>query len=214
MYFKESRASYGTGAAALGIGDNFTGTVSSSSNATPDSDTLPSLIANTSAVANNVAFHVSNSATAYYVFNARTQFFSIVQWNSNTNVRCWTGVTTGSGATMGGSDAPAATSYCAFRFSTNAGDTTWQAVCANAGVQTLVDTGIAFGTTSKAFAIEWDLGIGSVYFYIDNVLVATISSANIPPTTSLAFFGVYLTTLNAAAKSYNITEMAIRQAVI
>jgi hypothetical protein len=77
-----------------------------------------------------------------------------------------------------------------------------------------VDTGIAFSTTSVAFAFEWDLGIGAVYFYIDNALVATINSANIPPTTSLAFFGTYLTTLAAAAKSYNITEMAIRQSII
>ncbi len=62
----------------------------------------------------------------------------------------------------------------------------WFAVCrqnAGGGPETATDTGIAASTTAKEFRISVD-AVGSVTFYIDDVLKATITT-NIPATTVL-----------------------------
>jgi hypothetical protein len=55
--------------------------------------------------------------------------------------------------------------------------TNWQAECAASGVATTVDTGIAANTSYHEFRIECKSG--SVVFFFDGVLVATITT-NIP----------------------------------
>lgn len=61
-----------------------------------------------------------------------------------------------------------------FRYSTAAGDTHWQAVCDNNGIQTVVDTGISPDTLGHLFGIA--ISPTSVTFQIDNVTVATITT--------------------------------------
>lgn len=65
----------------------------------------------------------------------------------------------------------------AFRYSTNAGDTNWQAVVGNSTGSTVVDTGVAVA----ANAAHWfriHFGTSKAKFYIDDVLVADLSVAN------------------------------------
>jgi hypothetical protein len=71
----------------------------------------------------------------------------------------------------------------AFRFSTNAGDTTWKAyVQLNSAVGnfTVADTGVPFDTTTDHLFGIVPNGAGSVKFLIDNALVATVTDSHVP----------------------------------
>lgn len=99
-----------------------------------------------------------------------------------TDVRMWLGLSsTFSGSTVtqyGGSDDPTSfsSSFIGFRFSTIAGDTDWQCVVSNGTSKTVVSSGVAANTGSHYFAFKCNDAGSSVAFYIDGVLVATISA--------------------------------------
>lgn len=101
------------------------------------------------------------------------------------NARYWIGLggqigLTVLGATQYVSNTPAVPTI-AFR-AANSTDVNWQAVCSTGSSQTTVNTGVAVSTAaSHVFEIAYD-GT-NVYFYIDGVLVATIST-NIPTAAS------------------------------
>ena len=80
-----------------------------------------------------------------------------------------------------------------FRFSTMAGDTNFQCMTSDNSTQTKVDSGVAADANSHTFAIVMNNAVPNVKFYIDGVLVATITT-HLPSTTQnmargLAVFG-------------------------
>jgi hypothetical protein len=68
------------------------------------------------------------------------------------------------------------------------GDTRYRAVVAKAGVRTKTDTGVSpTANAYQHYRIKVNAAGTSVDFYIDNVLVATIATANIPNTVGNEF---------------------------
>lgn len=114
--------------------------------------------------------------------------FAYYQWRGalgqTTNIRAWVGLyVAASGFTTFMSDTPG-TAFIGFRYSTHAADTHWQCVCYNGTTSTIVDSGVAptVQPTSQYFRM---LYTGSaIQFYINDVLVATIST-NLPTATTL-----------------------------
>ena len=104
-----------------------------------------------------------------------------------TDFRVWFGMVNiyGSNLTNMASDNPSPISLIGFRYSTAAGDSNWQAVCQTPSGQTVVDTGVAVGLAEHNFSIVV-VSTSQIKFYIDDALVATIST-NIP--TSTTFLG-------------------------
>ena len=104
-----------------------------------------------------------------------------------TDERWWWGFTNQSLATQGGSDNPAG-NYAAFRFSTNAGDTAWQAITKDGTTQNVLPTGIVpVINQTQIFTIVFNDSVPNVQFFINGVLVAT-SSAHLPTSgTNLAY---------------------------
>ena len=114
-----------------------------------------------------------------------TQTLKAVKWQiiqvTQTNFRTWIGLADLYVGNIGNmkSDTPAQ-NIIGFRFSTAAGDTHWQAVCANGVTQTTVDTGVALDALQHTFGIN--VTQSSIKFTIDGVTVATITT-NIPANT-------------------------------
>ncbi|MDR3426065.1 hypothetical protein, partial [Silvimonas sp.] len=115
-----------------------------------------------------------------------------------TNARIWLGM--GNSAFVSaasGSDAPAASTYLAFRASTSASDTHWKCISALSGTQTIVDSGIAAATTTgHTFFIAMGSAGTVANYYIGGALVCTINT-NIPTVSMYPYFES--TTLGAAA---------------
>ena len=117
-----------------------------------------------------------------------------------TSARYWIGLgcwNTGSSRGSNGTQVLATSVYAAdlpnhttlgFRYSATT-DTHWQAVSINAGTasasSTVVDTGISPDTSAHLFEMATNAAGSSVYFLIDNTVVATISS-NLPDPTLAA----------------------------
>lgn len=99
---------------------------------------------------------------------AKVKMFSVI-----TSQRFWTGMFSSVLATATDNDLPASTSMAAFRHSTNASDTNFQAVSSDgSGNYEVTDTGVAAAANDDhIFRIHFGTTIAR--FYIDNVLVAT-----------------------------------------
>lgn len=117
------------------------------------------------------------TAVSYSLASAR-RFLFRQRSNTDAAYRVWVGVTTSVTVLNGvlfAADAPAA-DYAAFRFS-SATDTTWKAVTAFSGSQTVVNTGVAYNsTTSTFFEIIPNAAGTSLTFRINGVTVATIAT--------------------------------------
>lgn len=112
-----------------------------------------------------------------YQFNHAPYFKSAITFGSSVaNTRLWFGMTDQTATTMSGSANPAG-SYAAFRYDTSAGDTHLQCVTKDGTTQTIVDSGITpvVGTRYR-LAIDMDYDNSQVLFYIEGVLVATITT--------------------------------------
>lgn len=112
--------------------------------------------------------------TALY-FGGFLAFQSAVLLEQTTDSRIWIGVSSLNGSNLQ-TDTPGTSggSCAAFRYSTAAGDTNFQCVCADAASQTIVDSGVAADLLMHQFKIVQ--GSGEFLFYIDGALVATIST--------------------------------------
>lgn len=90
--------------------------------------------------------------------------------------------------------------YAAFRYSTSAGDTTWQCMTCDNSARVITNSGVLVSTTKVSLGIVC-LPTISVKFYINNVLVATHTS-RLPRTSVTAFcYRVGCTPLENVAKS-------------
>lgn len=77
--------------------------------------------------------------------------------------------------TFGQTDTPTG-SFAAFRFSTLAGDTNWKCMTSNGSSITVVDSGVVYDNKEHVFAIQMDDVNGVIRFYIDKLLVASITT--------------------------------------
>lgn len=78
--------------------------------------------------------------------------------------------------------------YMGFHFSSIAGNTNWQCITSSGSTPTIVDSGVAADTHEHSFAIVMDdTGGSGVLFYIDGVLVATITTTKPTAGTNLCY---------------------------
>ena len=112
-----------------------------------------------------------------------------------TDIRAYVGVVDStSGASIGGNDNNATASaakYAYFRYSTVAGDTVWQAITSNGTTQTVTSTGITPDTNGHTFAVIFNDAAPNITFYIDGVLVATITTTLPPANTNMKYCLTY-----------------------
>jgi hypothetical protein len=94
------------------------------------------------------------------------------------DIRWWVGMANAIPTTLfGGSDSPASTKYACFRFSSAAGDSTFQCCTSDGSSQTVASTSITPAlNTSYQFAIVCNDSVPNVEFYINGVLVATLTT--------------------------------------
>ena len=115
-----------------------------------------------------------------------------IQLGSVVSVRYWIGFMNGMtahGENFWKSDTPPYPT-CAFRFSTAAGDTHWQAVVTDGTTQVTTPTTVApDATTPHLYAIKFSTP--NVLFYIDGVLVATVSIGTTTLTAAQQFNGFH-----------------------
>lgn len=120
------------------------------------------------------------------------------------NTRSWIGFDNLSDP--GGTDTP--TNVVKFRYSTNAGDADWMAYVDNGGTHTIVDTGVApVANAANTFKIDCT-NPASLKFYIDGMLVATITT-NIPSTTLPMNFAAEIVTLTSSSETIYVGRMYV-----
>lgn len=110
------------------------------------------------------------------------QFVRSIKWkmqlNQTTDCRIFAGLSSANSNSSLITDVPAY-AIVAFRYSTHAGDTTWQCVTqTDATHSTINATTVSVDTGIHSFEIQWN-GT-NVLFFIDNVLVGT-QNGNLPP---------------------------------
>ena len=133
----------------------------------------------------------TGTASWYTSFGTGLRVFFNLSINQITNIRCWFGISSQSGAAMGNSDAPGGT-YVGFRFSSNVPDSHWIAMVNDGSGPSTADTGVAPTTTAQQeFAIV--LTGSAAKFYIAGALVATLST-HLPPTSTAM---TWMTSVNA-----------------
>jgi len=120
---------------------------------------------------------------------------------STVTQRVWIGMfdTALSTATLFASDTLHANQYVAFRYSTVAGDTQYQCVSCDGTTQKVVSSGVNADTKSHRFVIICNDSTPNVQYYIDGVLVATITT-NTPTTSQVPAYMVV-----GLAPSANVT---------
>lgn len=93
-----------------------------------------------------------------------------------TNVRAWVGFSDLAANTVAGTATPTG-NFVMFRFDTSAGDTHWKCCTRDNVTTNVVDSGVApVANTSVFLAIDCDPVAGAAKFYINGVLVATITT--------------------------------------
>lgn len=126
------------------------------------------------------------------------------------NTRIWCAFCTA--AALDQSDAGVG-NVAGFRFSTGAGDTKWQAVTRNAGsgLNTVTDTGVTVAADTR-YKLRIDVrNTASINFYINDVLVANIST-NLPATTTTGSPYATITNLSAGtARNLRLERMVVEQ---
>lgn len=156
----------------------------------------------TTAVANNQALWLSPGVTKR---NARPRFSARVLAYQSAAVRYWIGLTS---AQIGSVDSSAATNYAAFRFSTNAGDTFWQACSGDGAAASCTASATAIDlAASHTFAVDCRIAT-SCDFWIDDALVVS-KTTNLPTGTSNLRWQVSVETLAAAEKNVGASAVAV-----
>lgn len=198
---------FGTGGSSSMSGDSFvlTGTNAAvDGNITATKDKTPALQISTNTGPNTEA---AFGGGVQYPFAARMRgLFGFLAF-STASERLWVGFTTATAIAHGAQSTPAAgigASYVAFRYDTASGDTVWRAMCGNGVSDSNTTTGIAPSTTQTQYMrINWNHNASSIDFYIDNVLVASLSS-NMPANSTLLRAFTYIRSLAAATKTMAI----------
>jgi hypothetical protein len=124
-----------------------------------------------------------------------------------TNVRAWIGVTDQTQITMAASDNPAG-NYAAFRFSTIAGDSTIQCITKDGTTQTIVDSLVApVANTGLNLSTVFNDSVPNVVFYINGVVVATITSHLPTAGTNTRYVVTTFWTVNATSAGFGFGQI-------
>jgi hypothetical protein len=162
----------------------------------------------TSAATLNAQAGVTGGSTIRWsqkpLFQAR-----IMLGTSLASLRAYVGMLATWATALGLDTAAASLAGAAFRFSTAAGDTNWQAVTCNGSGQTVQDTGVPpVVAVSQQFEI-YDDGT-TTFFKINGVPVATSASTR-PAATVAPRKGAALQTLEAVAKTIDVAWLMDEQ---
>lgn len=126
-----------------------------------------------------------------------------------TVLRMWIGLTDATAPSPMNTDDPAGVNQMAFRFSTAAGDTTWQCTTKDGTTQGVTNSGITVASNTR-YEMRIDASDGTqVKFFINGVLVAT-RSTNLPTNTANLQMIAQLRTLEAAVKNLRVRRYFIR----
>lgn len=114
-----------------------------------------------------------------------------------------------SATTLMSSDTPAQ-SYVAFRFSTTASDANWKCVSDNgSGTPTVTDSGVAYAADT-VYTMKIDCSDpASIKFYINEALVATVTTTLPATNTDLAWFARVRNTGSTTAKVFLANRMVL-----
>lgn len=122
------------------------------------------------------------------------------QLGSTANVRQAMGLTDqASVVTMVSADNPAG-NYAYFRFSTDAGDTTWRCITKDGTTQNIGNTNVTADTNGHKFEIRENTSAATWTFYIDQAEVCSLSS-NLPSASTNMTSVIGLETRTGSAKS-------------
>jgi hypothetical protein len=158
----------------------------------------------TSSVLNNVASLVAGANSGVRPEWSAFVSMGIRTPTTITSIRLWYGLWSGSPAAT---DLPT-TSCAGFRFSTNTSDVNWMTYTNDGvGTGTLVDTGIPFNS-SAGTDLAMLLDGSEVVFYINGKEVSR-HTTNLPTSTAEHDYGIYCTTLSAAARNFRWGRITI-----
>lgn len=175
-----------------------TPTITANASANADASTGPFLQHTTTSSSGNVASVVAGTNSGVRFDWQCDVSFGIRTPNDITSIRHWHGLFASSPS---GSDDPAIEGF-GFRFSTNASDANWQA-WSNDGVSTgtVTDTGIVYNGNSGYELRAIVVSDTQINFYINGARVVS-HTTNLPATTTVLNYGIYLTTLSANTRSF------------
>lgn len=157
---------------------------------------------NTAAVANSTSSFIGGAETRR---GYKPRFTAQVSTYSATSERIWIGLTN---ATLGSVDSSAAGHYAMFRFSTNAGDTNWQACTSDGTTASCTDTTDTPNQRGEVLEIDCRSGT-SCDFFVDGVLKVS-KTTNLPiSTASTLKLQMSVEALAASARSLGINRAAI-----
>lgn len=167
------------------------------------SGTVPAGVSYTTAAATSGRYAGINSGTTFNNFGLYPVFVARVALNVTAAERAWIGFADSS---LAASDNPSGVRFAAFRYSTNASDTTWQCGT-NDGTTTgtFTNSGISVDTNIHVFKVV--LKSGHAYFYIDGVQVADRTS-DLPTGANIVRCYVQVETLAAVNKRIDIYALA------
>lgn len=173
-------------------------TITASSTANADATSGSYLQHNTSSSSSNVASVVAGTNSGVRMDWQPDLSMGIRTPATITSIRQWYGLFDGAPSA---SDDPAVNGF-GFRFSTNASDTNWQAWSNDgASTGTVTDTGVAYNAnTGHDLRCIVNSAFTAIDFYIDGAWVAR-HTTNIPASTVVMSYGLYVTTLTAAARA-------------
>lgn len=206
LYQKSQTFLQSTGTSWTGMGGSqSTSTDGTASRVAPTATAVDHVSYTTGIVSGNEGGHRSNGTVGYFDYIKR---FSAIGGASNTtNARYCMGVSNSTFGTRSADDS--ANHHAVFRASTAAGDTNWKAVTNDgAGGGTITDTGIAFDTAMRRFAIDFSNYPTNIKFYIGETLVAT-HTTNLPATGNSFTALTWVTTLAAEAKVIKIVSQEV-----
>lgn len=126
--------------------------------------------------------------------------------SGTTNVRVYLGMNSSGTGAVSSDLAPAHS--MTFRFSTSAGDTTWEAVVRDGSTENIGNTGVVPDTNHFEWLIEHDVDAGEVRFWFNRALVFT-HTTNLPVAGNNAFLCVGARTLTAAAYAFRYSDIFI-----
>jgi len=173
-------------------------TITASAHANADDSTGFFLQHNTSSSSGNDASVVAGANSGARFDWSTDISFGIRTPQTITSIRQWYGMF---GSSPAASDDPAIEGF-GFRFSTNAGDTNWQA-WSNDGTSTgtVTDTGVAYAqNTGHELRCVVDNSAAFIDFFIDGNWVAR-HTTNLPAASTVLDYGLYVRTLTASARA-------------
>lgn len=155
----------------------------------------------------------TNSQAGYggnlnYRVGRNIEFRNKVKLQENTAEIAWIVLSDQTFTTATFNDNPAG-NYAGFRYSTNAGDSTWKAITKDGTTQSVTDTGVSVNTAIRKFEVIEDVANARWLFKIDDILVAS-KSTNLPTAGTNLRPCVGVTTLENVAKNIRVESVEIR----